>query len=309
MTSLDARITPLILVFSLGTSFLYGQTGGVNPSVERQHREVFAGFIDTPITLDGVLDELVWNQVEPATDFIQREPFEGQPATEKTEIRVLYDTEALYFGASVYDSEPDKLIINSLKQDYPITQSDGISFYLDTFNDDRNLYAFFINPAGAKHETQVEDEGKNQSLAWEDVWEVKTRITAAGWYAEVKIPFKSLRFSKAKIQTWGINFQRRIRRRNEQAFWGPMPRRFISFNMSFAGDLKGLKNIKPGRNFKVKPFITSEFRGLSRDDFDIQGDVGLDIKYGLSPDLTLNGTLNTDFSQVEVDEQLSLIHI
>ncbi|MEE2822999.1 MAG: DUF5916 domain-containing protein [Acidobacteriota bacterium] len=303
MTSLDARITPLILVFLLGTSFLYGQTGGVNPSVERQHREVFAGFIDTPITLDGVLDELVWNQVEPATDFIQREPFEGQPATEKTEIRVLYDTEALYFGASVYDSEPDKLIINSLKQDYPITQSDGISFYLDTFNDDRNLYAFFINPAGAKHETQVEDEGKNQSLAWEDVWEVKTRITAAGWYAEVKIPFKSLRFSKAKIQTWGINFQRRIRRRNEQAFWGPMPRRFISFNMSFAGDLKGLKNIKPGRNFKVKPFVTSEFRGLSGDDFDIQGDVGLDIKYGLSPDLTLDGTLNTDFSQVEVDEQ------
>ena len=269
----------------------------------RQLREVFALFIDSPITLDGILDEPVWAQSEPATDFIQREPYEGQPATERTEIRILYDKESLYFGASVYDSEPDKLIINSLRQDFPQSDDDGVSFYLDTFNDDRNLYAFFINPAGAKREMQVVDEGRDQSLPWEDVWEVKTRIAEDGWYAEVRIPFRSLRFSKAKVQTWGINFQRRVRRRNEQAFWSPMPRRFISFNISFAGDLKGLEDIEPGRNFKVKPFATSEFREFAGDDFDIHGDVGLDLKYGLSPGLTLDGTLNTDFSQVEVDEQ------
>lgn len=298
------HITPLILpVVLLGISFLHGQTDDPSSSVAGRHREVFAHFIDVPIMLDGVLDELVWAQAEPATDFIQREPFEGDPATEKTEIRVLYDKEALYFGASMYDSEPDKLIINSLKQDFPQSDDDGVSFYLDTFNDDRNLYAFFINPVGAKREMQVVDEGRDQSLPWEDVWEVKTRIAEDGWYAEVRIPFRSLRFSKAKVQTWGINFQRRVRRRNEQAFWSPMPRRFISFNISFAGDLKGLEGIEPGRNFKVKPFLTSEFRKFSGDDFDIHGDVGLDLKYGLSPGLTLDGTLNTDFSQVEVDEQ------
>jgi hypothetical protein len=302
--SVQIHIKLLILpVVLLGGAFLNGQTDNGNPSVPSQHRQVFAHFTDTPITLDGVLDEPVWAKVEPATDFIQREPFEGEPATEKTEIRVLYDKEAIYFGASAFDSEPDKLIINNLTQDYPLSEDDGVSFYLDTFNDDRNAYAFFINPVGAKREMQSVDEGRDQNVPWEDVWEVKTSITEEGWFAEVRIPFRSLRFPESEIQDWGINFQRRVRRKNEQAFWSPMSRRFISFNVSYAGDLKGLEGVHPGHNFKFKPFAIGELRKFREDDFDTHGDVGLDLKYSLSSGLTLDGTLNTDFSQVEVDEQ------
>jgi hypothetical protein len=286
------------LVLLLGTTFLSAQ----GPA-QRQEREVFAVRTETPIKLDAVLDEPAWARAEPATDFLQREPFEGEPATEKTEIRVLYDDEAIYFGATVYDPEPDKLIINTLKQDFDMSADDGVSFYLDTFNDDRNSYAFFINPAGAKRELQAVDEGREQNVPWEDVWDVKTRITDEGWLAEVRIPFKSLRFPDSEEQKWGINFQRRIRRRNEQAFWSLMPRRFISFNVSYAGNLQGMEGIRPGRNLKVKPFATGEIRKFRGDDLDSHGDVGLDLKYSLSSGLTLDATLNTDFSQVEVDEQ------
>ena len=282
----------------LGTPPLYAQA-----PAEREQREVFAYRTNSPIVLDAVLDEPAWADAEPATDFIQREPFEGEPATEKTEIRVLYDDEAIYFGATMYDPEPEKLIINSLRQDFSMSEDDGVSFYLDTFNDDRNSYAFFINPAGAKRELQSVDEGRDQNLPWEDVWEVKTRIAEEGWYAEVRIPFKSLRFPDSEEQLWGINFQRRVRRRNEQAFWSLMPRRFISFNVSYAGDLLGLEGVHPGRNFKFKPFAIGELRDFSGDDLDSTGDVGLDLKYSLSSGLTLDATLNTDFSQVEVDEQ------
>ena len=253
--------------------------------------------------MDGILDELVWQDAVPATDFIQREPYQGQKATERTEIRVLYDDKAIYFGVWAYDREPEKLIINHLEQDFTHQDDDSVAFYIDTFNDDRNSFGFYINPAGAKREMQSVDEGRIQIIEWEDVWEVKTQITDEGWFAEVRIPFKSLRFSEDQIQTWGINFQRRIRRRNEQAFLGPMPRRFIAFVMSYAGDLKGLEDIPREPNFKLKSYLSSDFRNLEGDDFDTEFDVGLDLKYSVTSGLTLDGTLNTDFSQVEVDVQ------
>ncbi len=270
---------------------------------ELREREVFAHHTDLPIQLDGVLDEPIWAEVEPATDFIQREPVSGEPASEKTEVRIVYDDEALYFGLSAYESEVDKLIINSLRQDFAPNSTDAVSFFLDTFDDDRNSFTFYINPAGAKRELQSFNEGRDQDISWEGVWDAKTTISDEGWFAEVRIPFKSLRFPKSKVQTWGLNLQRRIRRKNEQSFWGPMPRRLSGFNMSFAGSLKGIENVEPGRNFKVKPYLSSEFRKFSGDDFDTLGDAGLDLKYGLTSGLTLDGTVNTDFSQVEVDEQ------
>ena len=266
-------------------------------------REISARHTDMPINLDGVLDEPIWAEVEPATDFIQREPVAGAPATEKTEMRIIYDDEALYFGVWAFDPEPGKLIINTLKQDFPIRNDDGVSFYIDTFNDDRNSFGFYINPVGAKRETQVFDEGRDENPAWEVVWDVETTITEEGWFAEVRIPFKSLRFPRSKVQTWGLNLQRRIRRKNEQSFWGPHPRRLTVWNMSYAGTLRGIEDVEPGRNFKVKPYLSSEFRKFAGDDSIILGDAGLDLKYGLTSNLTLDATLNTDFSQVEVDQQ------
>ena len=274
-----------------------------NPEEESPKLELFARRTDAPINLDGVLDEPIWAEVEPATDFIQREPVQGDPASEKTEVRVVYDEEAIYFGVSAYDSEAPKFIINSLKQDFAHTNSDGASFYIDTFDDDRNAFGFYINPAGAMREMQSFDEGREQNIAWEGVWDVKTTITEEGWFGEVRIPFKSLRFPRSKVQTWGLNLQRRIRRKNEQSFWAPMPRRFTAFYMSYAGTLRGMEDVEPGQNFKVKPYVSTEFRKFSGDDFDTFGDAGLDLKYGLTSNLTLDGTVNTDFSQVEVDQQ------
>ncbi|MBI4457313.1 MAG: carbohydrate binding family 9 domain-containing protein [Acidobacteria bacterium] len=232
-------------------------SGKIRPAGKRQKKEVIAVSTETPVKLDGVLDEPIWRRAQPAADFIQREPNQGQPATEKTEVRILYDRKAIYFGVYVYDSEPEKLIINSLEQDFTHGNDDGIGIYLDTFDDDRNAFVFYTNPAGAKKEVQAIDEGRDQNVAWEDVWDVKTRITEEGWFAEVRIPFKSLRFPRSKEQHWGINFQRRVRRRNEQSDWSPIPRRFSGYNLVFAGDLKGIENVRPGRNFKLKPFVTA----------------------------------------------------
>ena len=285
----------------LGHACLWAQT--VTNTVRPPGLEIVARHTDDPITLDGVLDEPAWQEAEPATNFIQREPYQGEPATEKTEIRVLYDDEAIYFGVWAWDREPEKLIINHLEQDFSHQDDDGVSFYIDTFNDDRNSYGFYINPVGAKREMQSVDEGKYQIFEWEDVWDTKTQITDQGWFAEVRIPFKSLRFSKDRVQTWGLNLQRRVRRRNEQSFWAPIPRRYMPWLMSYAGDLKGLEDIPREPNVKVKPFMTSTFRKFEGDDFDTQVDFGLDLKYSLTTGLTLDGTLNTDFSQVEADVQ------
>jgi hypothetical protein len=285
----------------LGHPFVCAQTA--TDTEQPLARQIIARHTDAPITLDGILDEPDWADAMPVTGFIQREPYQGEPATEKTEVRLLYDEEALYIGVWAWDREPEKLIINSLKQDFSHRNSDGFSFYIDSFNDDRNSLGFYINPAGAKREMQSVDEGKIQIFEWEDVWDTKTQITDEGWFAEVRIPFKSLRFSKDRIQTWGINFQRRIRRKNEQSFWAPMPRRFTAFHMSYAGDLKGLENIPREPNVKVKPFMTSNFREFEGDDFDTEVDFGLDLKYSLTAGLTLDGTVNTDFSQVEADIQ------
>ena len=293
---LHNRIFVLIL---LGTLPIVAQ----DLDSQLQKREVVAYYTNSPIVLDGVLDEPAWAGAEPATDFIQRDPLQGEPATEKTEIRILYDDEAIYFGVSAFESEPDRIIINSLKEDFGIGDNDGVSFYIDTFNDNRDSYGFYINPAGAKRDVQSIDQGRNENISWEAVWDVKTSITEEGWFGEVRIPFKSLRFSDARVQTWGINFQRRIRRKFEQSFWAPIPRSFTAFDVSFAGDLNGIEDVHPGHNFKLKPFLTSQFRKLAGDDFDTEIDPGLDLKYSVTSGLTLDATVNTDFSQVEVDEQ------
>lgn len=150
---------------------------------------------------------------------------------------------------------------------------------------------------------QFVNEGRGINTPWEDVWEAKSTINEEGWFAEIMIPFKSLRFPDSTLQEWGINFQRRIRRKNEQVFWSPVPRRFRPMRVSLAGSLKGIEGVKPPRNFKVKPFLTAKLSKFASDDFDTRGDAGLDLKYGLTSTLALDATLNTDFSQVEVDEQ------
>ena len=260
--------------------------------------------ITDKITIDGRLDELVWADAPRATDFIQREPDEGESISERTEVRVLYDSDNIYFGVVATDSQAGRVIISELKKDFTVETGDSIQIVLDTFHDERNAYEFIVNPAGAKWDAQIANEGRDVNQSWDGVWFVKTRIGDDGWTAEIAIPFRTLKFPRAPVQTWGMNFQRTIRRHNEESLWAPVPRIYTVQRVSLAGTLEGLEGIEPGSNIKIKPYLVSSLgqNGAAKShDYNIDG--GFDVKYGITTGLTWDFTYNTDFSQVEADEQ------
>ena len=255
------------------------------------------------ITVDGSLDEPQWQPVEPATDFVQTEPHTGQPATERTEVRLLYDERNLYVGVYCFDSAGSTgLVITDVNRDYGPFDNDVFTILLDTFDDDRNAFMFGTNPKGSRREGQVGGDGAVSNFDWDGIWYVKTRITEVGWQLEMAIPFKTLRFREAEEQKWGVNFLRRIRRKNEDTHWSPIPRHYRMNRASLAGTLEGIHGIRQGRNLQVKPYMSAPVTRRQNDDVDFNPDVGLDAKYGITPGLTLDLTANTDFSQVEADE-------
>ncbi len=260
------------------------------------------------IVLDGLLNEAVWRRAEVATDFVQTEPREGEPATEPTEARVAYDRETLYIGIIAYDRETHRLIINELRKDFSLFSGDVVQVVLDTFLDRRNGYEFATNPGGAKWDAQMTNEGREVNSDWDGIWFVKTQITERAWTVEMAIPFRTLKFREGDIQVWGINFMRRIRRKNEESYWAPIPRMFNSIHyVSRAGILEGLEGIRPGTNLRLKPYVVGVMADLSAGGLTphrvFKGDVGVDAKWGVTSGLTLDFTYNTDFSQVEADEQ------
>ena len=269
----------------------------------RLERRLTAVRTKARIVLDGSLDERDWREAPAAKNFIQSDPHEGEPATFDTEVRILFDDQNLYIGMNAYDDEPDKLIIRDRTRDYNTRSVDSFLITLDTFNDRRNSYMFQTNPAGAKYDNQLFNEGQESNRDWDGVWHVVTRIVATGWKAEIAIPFKTLRFSNDAIQTWGINFGRRNRRINEDSFWSPIPRIHTMSRVSLAGTLEGLRDLRPGPSVKLTPYfngaVTEKVQGHQTRDFD----AGLDAKIGIGTGLTLDLTINTDFSQVEADLQ------
>ncbi len=256
-----------------------------------------------PIAVDGRLDEAAW-QAAPATrGFIQNEPREGEPASFDTEVRIVYDEEAIYFAVVAADPEPSRIVVADLKKDYAVDGSDAFVILLDTFHDGRNGYQFATNPAGAKWDAQLANEGRDFNVNWDGIWAVETRITETGWVAEIVIPFRTLKFSDADPQTWGINFRRKVRRLNEDSFWSPLPRIYGLERVSMAGTLDGLQGIRAGRNLRIKPYVSTSGSTVGRLPTRGDFDGGLDVKYGLTTGLAWDFTVNTDFSQVEADEQ------
>ncbi len=256
------------------------------------------------ITLDGVLDEPAWGRAERHTGFTQSEPVEGDPASERTEVRIVYDRDALYVAAICYDEDPSRLVVNDIRKDFTTAESDVFAFVIDGFLDRKNGFIFITNPEGARFDQQVANEGRDLNPNWDGVWSVATRTTEEGWIAEFEVPLKTLRFASVDSPTWGINFARRIRRRNELVFWYPVPRRWNLYRTAFAGTLGGLEQVQQGRNLKIKPFGLAATQRTSAET-SYAGDLsaGLDMKYGVTPGLTLDVTVNTDFSQVESDFQ------
>src|SRR5260370_5994535 len=264
--------------------------------------------IDHAPRLDGTLDDQRWQSAKVITDFRQREPNEGEPATEKTEVRILYTRHAVYFGIHCYDSVPSRIIATELRRDVSQDLDDHFEILIDSNHDRRDAYVFGVNPLGTQVdglivEEQRSDDETEFDPGWDGVWTSEARITADGWTATVEIPFTTLNFTHSVDVLWGINFKRFIRRKNEEDLWRAYRRTFGFTKVSEAGELRGIHDIGSGRLLIVKPY------GLARYDkqtgqaplFPLTG--GVDIKYGLTSNLLLNLTGNTDFADTEVDLQ------
>ena len=306
----------LAIYLASQVAFAQGQPAPINYETLHLSRVITALRVTEKITLDGRLDEPAWSQAELATDFIQRLPRTGEPSREKTEARFIYDGENFYAGIICYDSDAAHMIINELKEDFTFNDTDGVTLVIDSLNDRLTGFNFVTNPAGAKRDVQVSNDTQSNA-DWDGVWDVKVTRNNEGYVVEYMIPFKTLRFSQSESQEWGINVSRRILRLNEESFWSPLPVRF-SVKMSMIGHLKGLEGIQQGRNLKVKPFVTagvSQVRGADGVLRTVQSlgtlrrgdgggyDGGVDLKYSLTPSLTLDATYRTDFAQVEADQQ------
>ena len=274
--------------------------------------------VDQSPKIDGVLDDPVWQRASLVSEFVQQEPREGAAATERTEVRVLYDSKNLLIGIRAFDALPSGIVATEMRRDSErLLDEDNVQIIIDTFNDSRSGYMFVTTPLGAKLEQQISEEGEGNTRAglintnvnrnWDGIWYVAARLTDLGWEAEIAIPLTTLRFADAAQQTWGINFMRNIRRKNEQVFWAPIPKAYTLTRVSMAGSLVGLKSLSHGLDLKLKPFVVSGGRanGLTagRRSNEFLHDVGIDAKYGVTGGMNLDLTYNTDFAQVEVDER------
>jgi len=269
-----------------------------------EDRKVTAVYIESQIVVDGTLDEPAWKLAQPATDFIQQEPQMGEPSTERTEVRLLYDEENLYLGVYCFDSAGKAgIVVNNVRRDFSPSENDSFTVLLDTFDDNRNGFMFGTNPQGAKRDGQSGGDGKTANIDWDGIWYVTSQITELGWQVEMAIPLKTLRFRESEQQIWGVNFERRIRRKNELTHWSPIPRPYRLDRVSLAGALDGMNGIRQGRNLYLKPYLSTPLVRRQQDDVDFIPEVGFDVKYGVTTGLTLDLTVNTDFAQVEADEQ------
>ena len=279
--------------------------------------------VDVPPVVDGRLDDEVWLRAEPLEGFVQRIPRDGAPASERTEVRILFDAEAMYVGVWLWDSAPERIVDGPAIRDSRLDDSDAVLLLFDTYHDGQNGFVFGTNPSGIEYDGQVTNEGRGGgfgagmggrqqggagggfNLNWDGNWDVATSRDQRGWYAEFRIPFSTLRYAGGGDVTWGLNVMRRIRRHNEESYWSPVSRQYSLHRVSEAGVLTGLV-LPTRRQMTLTPYL---LQSAQRDyqsgatGFDYPTEVGADAKVQLTQALTLDLTLNTDFAQVEVDDQ------
>ena len=273
-----------------------------------------ASYLETPPILDGnILSDPSWVKIKPITNLKQARPFYGSPASEKTEIRIAFTNKTLYVGVICFDKESEKIVVSDSRRDSNLNDDDSFLFILDTYNDQQNGFLFGTNSIGVEYDAQIDNEGEGNmqqggvvggtNLNWDASWDVKTETGDYGWSAEFSIPLRTLRFGNGKDKTWGVNFQRNISKNSEVAYWAQLPIAFEIKRLSLAGKMKKI-NLKNPKNLKIFPYgLTQNINDKSNDSKYNNQEYGLDIKYSLTPGLTLDMTYNTDFAQVEVDEQ------
>ena len=262
-----------------------------------------------PIVVDGRLDDPVYHRVPAVTNFIQQEPDTGQPATEQTEVWIFFDDETLYIAARCWDSQPERIVTSELRRGHVgLARGDILAVVLDTFYDRRNGYFFMTNPLGGIYDSLVTDE-RNENIDWDTVWDTRSARFEQGWSVEMAFPFKSLRYKASGDQVWGINFRRIVPSKNEMSFLNPTPAsygRMAIMKFSSAATLIRLELPAKSVTLEVKPYGISE---VATDTVasppvsnDVTGDMGFDVKYGLTRGLIADFTYYTDFAQIEVDE-------
>ena len=304
-------VLPIPLAFVLASSF-QNQTPSSSDSAPRHRHaaapEIRAARVEGSIMVDGRLDESSWAGAEPARDFTQTDPAEGRPATERTEVRVLIGEDALYVGARMYDRKPQRIKAALARRDEEV-EADQFDVYLDTFHDHLSGVRFRVTPGGATLDGILGSsaQGSQEDDSWDPVWESGTQVDSLGWTAEIRIPLSQLRYSSTTDGTWGIQLYRKILRRGEEDWFAFVPKSEVG-GVSRYGHLVGLGPLQAQRRLELAPYLLA--RGsyepsTAGDPFrsgdEYHGSAGLDLKYGLTSDLTLNATINPDFGQVEVD--------
>ncbi|HJN93491.1 MAG TPA: DUF5916 domain-containing protein, partial [Dehalococcoidia bacterium] len=308
-TTVSAQTTSAVLPANLD-----GPAPPVAPEVVSRDPQgrvtVRATRVPEPILLDGQLDEDVYTAVPAGSDFIQQDPSEGAPATERTEVWVFFDDRNVYISARCWDSHPERMVANELRRDHTnLAFNENFAIVLDTFYDRRNSFMFHTNPLGGLTDALTTDE-RNFNKDWNTVWDVKTGRFEQGWIVEMAIPFKSLRYTSAPEQVWGVNFRRSVRWKNEISYLTPIPASYgmagIS-RVSQAATLVGIETPGGAKNLEIKPYaistLTTDRAAEPMRSNDLGGNLGFDLKYGLTRSLIGDFTYNTDFAQVEDDEQ------
>ncbi|MCB2377983.1 carbohydrate binding family 9 domain-containing protein [Hymenobacter sp. BT635] len=269
-------------------------------------RQLQAVRITEVIKLDGVLDETVWQQAPVATDFVQQRPNPGVPERHKTEVRVLYDDNNLYIGAAMHDVSPDSILREMTARDQ-FGNSDLFCIFLDTYHDQLNGYNFGVTPAGVQYDARYSPAG-GEDFNWNAVWDARTTIRGTDWYAEMRIPYSAIRFSKQAEQLWGLNFARQRKRDNAQYFWNEVKPAVNGFVNQW-GDLRGIRDVQPPLRLSLTPYVSSyvnhnplSAEGTRRTTTSFNG--GADIKWGINESFTLDATLVPDFGQVQSDNQV-----
>ena len=294
----------LLIIQGFSATLLFAQPG--NPGAlydhERHAPHAVASRITTTVRVDGVLDEAAWQTATPVTEFTQLDPQEGQPASERTEIRIMYDDVALYVGARLFDRQAVRTRVG--RRDMSMSASDWLTVIIDARHDHRTSFGFEVNPAGVRRD-QTRAAGQEDD-SWDPVWEAETTVSDSGWVAELRIPFSQLRFSGAASQAWGLQIERQIARNQEFSVWAFTPRDQPGGAPRY-GHLTGLADLVTGKRLEVMPYAVgrAEYvdRGANpfRTGRELTLDGGADLKYRLTSSLTLDATANPDFGQVEVD--------
>ncbi len=253
------------------------------------------------IKLDGIPDEKAWEDAPKVTNFTQRELNEGEPVTELTQCALIYTEDRMYVAAWCWDTEPSKIMAKHMKRDFPYWTDDNFEIIFDTFDDDQNGYVFVVNPNGARADVMTADDGQSFNIDWNGVWDAKAVVNAEGWFAEMVIPFSTLKFPDKEEQVWGVNFERNIRRKQEQVFWQGWSQNYDFEHVSHAGTLTGIRDVRGKDNLEFKPYALAGGEWSSEESPNSVYKIGGDVNYLVTPRLKMNLTINTDFAQVESD--------